>query len=197
MSSTSVAAPRQPLALQLTSSSALAQGLLALGGAVALGLASQWEIPLYPVPISAQSLFVLLIGAGYGARLGGISMVLYLAMGAVGLPMFAGGASGAAHLAGPTAGYLFGFAVAAIVVGWLSQRGWDRTVQHAVVSFSLGTLIIIGMGVAGLMIGMGMDLPAAFAAGVAPFWQGFLIKVGMASLLLPLIWSSTQTLREE
>lgn len=190
------ASTTQPLALQLTSDSLVTQGVLAVGGALVLGLASQWEIPLWPVPISAQSLFVLMIGASFGARLGGVSMLAYLGLGAAGLPMYAGGGSGASHLLGPTAGYLVGFAVAAVLVGWMAERGWDRTVRHAVVTFALGTAVILALGVAGLMMGLGYDLPEAFASGVVPFWQGFLIKVGIASLVLPGLWSATRRLRE-
>lgn len=185
-----------PLALRLTSNSLVTQAALVIGGAVALGLASQWEIPLWPVPVSAQSLFVLLIGAGLGARLGGISMLAYLSMGAAGLPMYSGGGAGVEHLFGPTAGYLVGFAAAAVFAGWMAERGWDRTVRHAVVTFSLGTLIILVFGVTGLMVGLGATLPQAFAAGVMPFWGGFLVKVGIASLVLPGLWSATRRHRD-
>lgn len=197
--STAAATPRtfQPLALQLTSDSVVVQGLLVIGGAAVLGLASQWEVPLWPVPISAQSLFVLLIGASFGARLGGLSMLAYLAMGAAGLPMYSGGGSGVDHLVGPTAGYLVGFAAAAVFVGWMAQHGWDRTVRHAIVTFSAGTMIILAFGVAGLMIGLDYSLAEAITAGVVPFWQGFLIKVGIASLVLPGLWSASRRLRGE
>lgn len=197
MSSAHAWPPRQPLALHLARDHAAVKVVLVVASAALLGLVSQWEIPLWPVPISAQSLFVLLIGAGLGARLGGASMVLYLAMGAAGLPMFAGGASGAAHLVGPTSGYLVGFAVAAALVGWMAQHGWDRTVRHAVVTFALGTAVIMALGMAGLMTTLDMGVVEAFTAGVVPFWQGFLIKVGIASLVLPALWSATRRMRTD
>lgn len=197
MSSAHAWPPRQPLALHLARDHAVVKAVLVVASAGLLGLVSQWEIPLWPVPISAQSLFVLLIGAGLGARLGGASMVLYLALGAAGLPMFAGGASGAAHLVGPTSGYLVGFAVAAALVGWMAQHGWDRTVRHAVVTFALGTAVIMALGMAGLMTTLDMGVVEAFTTGVVPFWQGFLIKVGIASLVLPALWSATRRMRTD
>src|SRR5215510_9056491 len=113
--------------------------LIALGSLV-VAIAAQIAIPLpwTPVPITGQTLGVLLVGASLGFRRGALSMALYLAEGASGLPVFAGGAAGAVHLIGPTAGYLWSFPFVAALVGWLAEHGWDRRVWTAVAAMALG-----------------------------------------------------------
>src|ERR687893_2110175 len=91
-----------------------------------VALMAQVAIPLWPVPLTLQTLAVLLTGAALGSRRGTLALLVYLAEGAVGLPVFAGGASGVAYMLGPTFGYLVGFVLAAGLVGWLAERGWDR-----------------------------------------------------------------------
>ena len=92
-----------------TATSALTRGALVVFGSLLLAVSAQFKIPLYPVPVTGQTLVVLLIGMTYGPRLGGITMLAYLFEGALGLPVFAGGAAGVAVFMGPTGGYLFGF----------------------------------------------------------------------------------------
>ncbi len=99
--------------------------LVALGTAL-LTLSAKVNLPLPLVPMTLQTLVVLMIGAAYGWRLGSLTVIAYLAEGAIGLPVFAGPVGGLAPLVGPTAGYLYGFVLAAFATGWLSQRGWDR-----------------------------------------------------------------------
>lgn len=99
--------------------------LFAVLGTLLLIASARVQVPFWPVPMTMQTFVVLIIGATCGARLGAATVALYLAQGAVGLPVFAGG-GGLAYMAGPTGGYLVGFLVAAVVVGWLAERGLDR-----------------------------------------------------------------------
>ena len=160
--------------------------ILIVGGALLTGLCSRIEIPLLPVPITGQTFGVLLVGALLGSRRGPASMLTYIGMGAFGLPVFAGGASGLARLAGPTAGYLVGFVVAASIVGLLSQRGWDRRIVSTAAAMAIGTLVIYAFGVAWLahFVGWGRVL----ATGVLPFLVGDALKLSLAALVLPWAW---------
>lgn len=135
-------------------------------------------IPLQPVPITMQTLFVLLAGASIGAGWGSISQWMYVGLGVLGVPVFAGGASGAAVLAGPTGGYLISFLIAPWVIGSLLRRsdgiGWQ------VFSFAVGKLVILAIGVAHLTLFYTHDLAQSFAVGVVPFLFGDAIKIAAA-----------------
>src|SRR5258708_31001797 len=115
--------------------------LIALGTAL-LTLSAKINLPLPSLPMTLPPLPLLLIGAAYGWRLGSVTVMAYLAEGALGLPVFAGAVGGLAPLLGPTAGYLIGFVAAAFTTGWLSERGWDRTVPLLFVAMGLGHIII-------------------------------------------------------
>lgn len=156
-----------------------------------VGLTAQVEIPLWPVPLTLQTLGVLFTGAVLGSRRGALALVLYLAEGAAGLPVFAGGASGVAHLLGPTGGYLAGFVVAAGVVGWLAERGWDRRLVWTALAMLAGNVIIYALGVAWLAIYL-EDLQAAVVKGALIFVPGDLIKIVVAVLALPGGWALVQ-----
>ena len=160
--------------------------VLVIGGSLLLSATAKAQIPFWPVPMTMQTFAVLLLGAAYGWRLGGAAVLLYLAEGAVGLPVFAKG-GGFAYLLGPTGGYLVGFLFAAIVVGWLAQRGWDRSPVTTVAAMLIGELIIFGLGVAWLAHLIGID--KAIAAGVTPFLWGEAVKIALATALLPATWS--------
>ena len=161
---------------------------LILGGSLLIALSAQVRIflPFSPVPITAQTFVVLLLGALYGSRRGPITVVTYLVLGAIGLPVFAGGAAGAARLVGPTAGYLLGFVAAAFVVGILSERGWDRRPIKTAASMIIGNAIIYAFGAVWLSRFMGWD--AVLGAGVIPFLAGDALKIVLAATLLPLGW---------
>src|SRR6195256_4764108 len=111
--------------------------LVALGTAL-LTLSAKVNLPLPYVPMTLQTLVVLVIGAAYGWRLGGTTVMVYLAEGGSGLPVFAGPVGGLAPLLGPTAGYLVGFVAAAFTTGWLSERGWDRSMPLLFVAMGAG-----------------------------------------------------------
>src|ERR671910_1051854 len=117
-----------------------------------VALTAQVEIPLRPVPITLQTLGVLLTGALLGSSRGVLALLLYLAEGAVGLPVFAGGAAGLAYMLGPTGGYLVGFVLAAGLVGWLAERGWGRRLVWTALAMAIGNLVIYALGVAWLAV---------------------------------------------
>ncbi|HEX6790311.1 MAG TPA: biotin transporter BioY [Candidatus Krumholzibacteria bacterium] len=157
----------------------IAAGLALSAGFAALTVVgANIVIPLEPVPITMQTLFVLLAGASIGAGWGTVSQWMYVGLGALGLPLFAGGASGAGVLAGPTGGYLISFLVAPWVIGTMLRRsdrlGWQ------VLSFVTGKAVILALGVAHLTLFYTHDLGRAFAVGVVPFLPGAVFKVAAA-----------------
>jgi biotin transport system substrate-specific component len=166
----------------------LLAALQILAGSLAVAALAQVAIPLpwTPVPITGQTLGVLLVGAALGAKRGGAALLLYLAEGAAGLPFFAGGVGGAQVFLGPTGGYLIGFPLAAAAVGWLAERGWDRHVGSTALAMLIGTAIPFATGAAWLGVFVGFD--RAVALGVVPFLPGAVIKIGVAAAALPLAW---------
>src|SRR6266436_7683917 len=139
--------------------------LIALGTAL-LTLSAKVNLPLPYVPMTLQTLVVLVIGAAYGRRLGSATVMAYLAEGALGWPVFAGSVGGLAPLLGPTAGYLFGFVAAAFAVGWLSECGWDRSVLRLFLAMGLGHILILGAGFAWLAFGMRLGVDKAWLVGI-------------------------------
>ena len=144
-------------------------------------------LPFTPVPLTGQTFAVLLVGATFGSKRGAASMALYIALGALGLPVFAGGASGVAYLSGATLGYLVGFVMAAYVIGLLAERGLERSVRTSIIPFLAGTMIIYVCGVAWLTVLL-ESFDKALAVGLLPFLLGDAIKLIAASLALPASW---------
>ena len=169
-------------------------------GAAVVALAAQVAVPLpfTVVPLTLQPLAVLVVGGLLGAAGGAAALTLYLAAGAAGLPVFAGGAAGALHLIGPTGGYLLAFPVAAAVTGWLSRRADGRTGGPAVglvlLASVLGMVVIHVGGVAQLALLAG-DTAAAFRMGFVPFFGNDLVKVGLAALLILLLRPRLRSIR--
>lgn len=160
--------------------------LVALGTAL-LTLSAKVNLPLPYVPMTLQTLVVLMIGAAYGWRLGSLTVIAYLAEGAIGLPVFAGPVGGLAPLVGPTAGYLYGFVLAAFATGWLSQRGWDRSVAWLFVAMGVGHLLILGAGFVWLAFGMKLGVDKALLVGIVPFIGASLVKNALGATLVPAI----------
>lgn len=159
---------------------------LAVLGSALMAISAKTSIPLEPVPLTMQTFAVLVIAMAYGARLAGATLLLYLAEGAVGLPVFESGA-GLLYMAGPTGGYLFGFLVAAVFVGWLAERGWDRNVVLTFLANLAGTAIIFVFGVAWLSTLVG-GFGKALELGLVPFVWVALIKIALAAAFLPMVW---------
>lgn len=162
--------------------------VLVLAGSLLIALTAQIQVilPFSPVPVTGQTFGVLLLAALYGSRRGPATVLAYLALGSVGLPVFAGGAAGPARLLGPTAGYLVGFVAAAFVVASLAERGWDRRPATTAASMVLGNLVIYTVGALWLSRFVGWD--QVLSAGVIPFLAGDGIKIALATLLLPAAW---------
>ena len=162
---------------------------LILGGSLLVAALAQIDIHLTPyVPVTGQTFGVLLVGAALGSIRGGLSMLVYLLWGILGLPFFAGGESGVPSLTFPTGGYLWGFVVAAAVVGWLAERGWDRRVGSALGAMFVGNVIIFAFGVPWLAASLGLSAEEALAGGLYPFIIGDTIKLLLAAATLPLAW---------
>ncbi|MBW8636375.1 biotin transporter BioY [Hoeflea sp. WL0058] len=164
--------------------------LLALAGSALLWASAKVQVPFYPVPMTMQTFVVLVIGMAYGWRLGAATVLLYLAEGAIGMPVFAGTPErgiGLAYMVGPTGGYLVGFVVAAFAVGLLAERGWDRSIVKTLVAMTLGTAIIFVFGAVWLGALIGWDKPV-LELGVIPFLPGAAFKIALAAAVLPLAW---------
>jgi len=170
---------------------------LVVGFAMLTAGAAQIEIPLWftPVPITGQTLAVLLAGAVLGMRAGAASQALYVGLGAIGLPFYSGGDGGWEAATGATAGYLVGFIVAAAVVGYLAERRRDRNVVTAVPAFLAGTVIIYVLGVSWLALSLGVGAGRAIELGLTPFLIGDLVKAALAALVLPAAWRLVEQVR--
>ena len=163
---------------------------LVVGFALLTALAAQVSIPLgfTPVPITGQTFAVLLTGAVLGSRAGATSQLLYVGLGAVGLPFYADGAGGWEAATGATAGYLVGFVAAAYLIGLLAERKQDREFATSIGAFLTGNLVIYLFGVAWLMRTFEWGVAEAVEKGVAPFLIGDTIKIALAAGLMPTAW---------
>jgi biotin transport system substrate-specific component len=188
--------PAPSTLLDLIDRSRVRDVVAVVGFALFTALAAQISIPLgfTPVPITGQTFAVLLAGGVLGANRGALSMGLYVALGAIGLPFYADGDGGWTIATGATAGYLVGFIVAAFVVGKMAEHGQDRKLATSLPAFVAGSLIIYGFGAAWLAYDLGLPLtagagePSAISLGVAPFLVGDVIKALLAGAVLPAVW---------
>ncbi len=167
--------------------------VLALVGSAFVAVSAQIYVPLWPVPITGQTFAVLIVGMAFGWRLGAVTLLLYLAEGAAGIPVFAKLSAGPVVIVGPTGGYILGFVLAAAVVGYLAQRGWDRNVGLTALAMLIGNIAIYLPGLPWLAVylaGIGTENPvgAAIAGGLVPFLPGDALKLALAACLLPLVW---------
>lgn len=160
--------------------------VLVLAGTAILAASAQVKVPMWPVPVTMQTFVVLMIGMAYGWRLGGATLLAYMGEGALGLPVFASG-GGLAYFAGPTSGFLIGFFVAAVFVGWLAERGWDQSLLRTAIAMTGGTALIYLFGVSWLAVFFG-DVDKALVHGLYPFIVGDMVKIALAALLLPFCW---------
>ena len=186
-----VAAPsvRGLVLADLAGASRVRTAALVLGGALLTTLGAQISIhvPPSPVPVTGQTLGVLLAGTALGARRGAASQALYLVLGLF-LPVYADGESGPDVIWGATGGYIVGFILAAYAIGWLAERGHDRRILTAFASFVVGQLIIFGIGVPWLMVAANYDLATGINHGFTPFIVGGIIKAIVGGLAMPYAW---------
>lgn len=179
------------IAARVGARSGAATAVLVVGAAALTALAAQWYIPLWPVPVTGQTLAVLLGGAALGWRAGAAAQILYLAVGAMGVPVFTEASGGWQVLFGSsatTAGYLLAFPVAAALVGRLAEARHDRRFWPMVGVFVAGSAVIYLGGVVGLMMVLGIGVSEAISVGVVPFLVGDAIKAAVAGLALPGAW---------
>ncbi|WP_309492256.1 biotin transporter BioY [Candidatus Hecatella orcuttiae] len=139
------------------------------------------SIPLYLVPITLQTFFVYLAGAVLGGRLAALSQLVYIGLGGVGFPVFAGGMAGFGVLLGPTGGYLAGFVLGAYVIGKLTELKGERRFVYVFLSMLLGTAIIYSLGAVQLSFYLDFSLKRAVAVGVLPFLPGDALKMALAA----------------
>jgi biotin transport system substrate-specific component len=159
---------------------------LVIGGSLALAASAKIQVPFWPVPMTMQSLVVLLIGIAYGSRLAAAAVLAYLGEGLAGLPVFAG-AAGPAYMAGPTGGYLFGFLIGATCVGWLAEQGWDRSLGRVAAAMLLGHVLLFVPGVLWLAAWFGWAKAVAF--GLVPFLGATVVKTALGVALVAAAWS--------
>jgi biotin transport system substrate-specific component len=194
MQSTSALAPSL---ISTRSSRTLQEVLLVLAGTAVLYASAKISVPFYPVPMTLQTLAVMAIAAAYGMRLGTLTVLAYLAEGAVGIPVFTStppAIPGLVYFLGPTGGFLAGFVLLALIVGYVADRGWDRSfvrlfaamIVADVVVFALGFTWLAKFAHAGQHIGIGFA--SAWAHGVVPFLLGDLLKIALAAAAVPAAW---------
>ncbi len=159
---------------------------LIISASIMIALLAQVMIPMYPVPFTGQTLGVLLTGALLGKKRASLSLLSYLLIGFLGMPVFVGGTFGLARLAGPTGGYLIGFVFAAVIVGHLTEKGWDRNFITSVLAMFIGSVVIYSFGLLWLSNFTGWD--KVLSAGLIPFIPGDIIKIIIAASILPTGW---------
>ncbi|MEE4119198.1 MAG: biotin transporter BioY [Paracoccaceae bacterium] len=190
--------PRQGLGLHAKQAALVAVGVALLTVAAQIKVA----VPPSPVAVNLGTFAVLTIGAAYGPRLGLTTILVYMAIGALGFDVFQSSTAGLAgldYMMGTTGGYLVGYVLAVGAMGWLARRGWDRSVLWMALAMLIGNLVLYVPGLAwlGLLIEQGMFRPDAYATvweqtlawGLTPFLIGDAMKLALAALLLPAAWA--------
>jgi biotin transport system substrate-specific component len=161
---------------------------LAVVGSLVVAIGAHVSVPTLPVPMTMQTLAVLVVGTALGARLGAAALALYAIEGAAGLPVFSPTPDGYPGITGPTGGYIIGFILAAALVGWLADRGWDRNVPKLLVAMLLGAAVLYIPGLAWLSTFVG-GFDKAVQYGLTPFYAGDTLKAMIATLAFPAVWS--------
>jgi len=166
------------------------QIILVIAGIAALAVAAKIKIPMIPVPMTMGTFAVLSIGAAYGMRLGLVTIIGYMLIGALGFDVFAGSSAetyGITYMMGGTGGYLVGYVLAVLALGYAARRGWDRSIGKMALAMVLGNVLIYVPGLVWLAVLYGTDAPI-FTWGLTPFLLGDLVKLALAALLFPAVW---------
>lgn len=162
--------------------------LILLGSAV-IAISAQISVPMFPVPMTLQTLAISVIGLTFGARLAGLTLLAYLAEGALGLPVFSNGGAGLLKLMGPTTGFLFGFVGMAFLTGWMAENGFSRGLTRLFIAAFVPATLLFIPGLLGLWAMTPLDLSGAFKAGVLPFLVGDVVKSFLAALVVAGGWA--------
>ena len=171
-------------------STAVTQLSLVLGGTIFLSVMAQiaFPIPGSPVPVTGQTLGVLLLGTAYGAGLGFSTMAFYLLIGILGAPVFASGSHGLERVIGATGGYLVGMLFASLVLGALAGRKWDQKIRTVIPTMIIGSTIVFTFGLIWLQQFSGQSWSWTLEKGLLPFLPGEILKIAIASTALPTLW---------
>jgi len=167
-------------------------------GSLLLTVSAKIQVPFYPVPMTMQTFVVLAMAMALGPRLAVAALTLYLAEGAMGLPVFSGTPEkglGLAYIFGPTGGYLLGFVFATLIVGKLAEKGWDRNFAGTATAMLIGNMAIYVPGILWLGSLLGWDKPV-LEWGLYPFLYGDLAKLALATAILPLVWKTLSRLKK-
>ena len=184
--------PRSGTALRIK------QAVLVVLGIAVLALAAKIKVPMWPVPITMGTFAVLSIGAAYGARLGLVTILGYMLVGALGFDVFAGSSAeafGLTYMMGGTGGYLVGYVLAVGVLGLLARRGWDRSMLWMALALVIGNVLIYAPGLTWLGMLYGWDKPI-LQWGLTPFLVGDALKLVLAAVLLPALWKMVGDARQ-
>ncbi|MBW4041648.1 MAG: biotin transporter BioY [Acidobacteria bacterium] len=187
--SLSLAPSRPVLADRVLPRSVATDAALVVGGAALTAALAQLAVPLWPVPVTGQTLAVLLVGASLGATRGAVSMALYALAGALGAPIFSDHTAGTAVLLGPTGGYIVGFVLAAAFTGWLAQHRWERGLARGLLAFVGGSVVVFLVGLPWLKVALDLTWLQTLQGGLVPFVVGGLVKAALAALLLRGAWA--------
>jgi len=180
----------------------LRDALLVSAGAVVVAALAQLTIPLPLVPITGQTLGVILVGAALGSRRGALSLLSYAAVGLAGAPVFAEFSGGPASILSPSFGFIIGFIPAAFVAGWFAERAWDRRPVLAMVGFVAASVVpfLVGLPYLAMILnavmGAGAGVGDVLAAGLWPFIPGGIVKAALAAVLIPAAWKGVRALDE-
>ena len=174
------------------------QIILVIAGIAALAVAAKIKIPMIPVPMTMGTFAVLSIGAAYGMRLGLVTIIGYMLIGALGFDVFAGSSAetyGITYMMGGTGGYLVGYVLAVLALGYAARRGWDRSIGKMALAMVFGNALIYVPGLVWLAVLYGADAPI-LTWGLTPFLLGDLVKLALAALLLPAVWGLVGAVRK-
>ncbi|SDX40839.1 biotin transporter BioY [Roseicitreum antarcticum] len=181
----------QPLIQSLGGTDTLTRKIMmVLFGTLLLAVSAKINVPMFPVPMTLQTLTISLIGLTYGSRLAGVTLLAYLAQGAMGLPVFAGIGAGLPYMMGPTGGFLVGFVGMAWLTGYLVERGLDRGFVRLFIAAFVPALLLFVPGVAWLWAVAPLTLENALMAGALPFVPGAVVKAAVAALIVTGAWQS-------
>ena len=162
---------------------------LTLLGSAFLAIAAKIQVPFWPVPMTMATFAVFMIGAAYGSRLAAATVLAYIAEGVLGLPVFSGPVGGPGYMVGPTAGYIWGYVVAAYIVGLAADRGFGRSIVPLASAMIVADIVLFAMGIAWLGASItGFNLPL-LEKGLFPFVLGDLLKIALAAVAIPVVWT--------
>ncbi len=197
MSRFTVGLGRVTLADQFFPRGLATDAVLIVTGASLASICAQVVIPVGPIPVTAQTMAALFVGMLLGALRGALAMALYVAMGWAGLPVFSDGGSGAERLFGPSGGYIFGYILAALLVGWIAERGWDRTFPRASLSALIGTVSIYLVGVPWHAASVGADFAEVVTTTVGIFVLSDTAKAILTAIGVSACWSWARRSEQE